>query len=129
VKERIFTPANMPTSKILTSLPESGVAHGYLNPGPRSLKRIWRAPTFVWSRNGGVWSSVENWHRYELALRQGVMKKDLLEHSRSTMHYHPWNDSVPRSLATVGLSVKPQIVSKLFLIREHKADLCGFADS
>ncbi len=98
VKERIFTPANMPTSKITDGpYPESGVAHGYLKSGASFIEKDYgEEPTFAAAGNGGVWSSVEELARYEMALRQGViLKKDLLELSRSIMHYHPWDDSAP----------------------------------
>ncbi len=98
VKERIFIPANMPTSKITDgSYPQSGVAHGYLKSGKIFIEKDYgEEPTFAAAGNGGVWSSVEELANYEVALRNGVvLKKDLVEQSRSIMRYHPWNDSIP----------------------------------
>jgi len=98
VKERIFAPANMPTSKITDGpYPESGVAHGYLKSGSFYIEKDYgEEPTFAAAGNGGVWSSVNELANYEMALREGkILKKDLLEHSRSIMNYHPWKGDVP----------------------------------
>lgn len=98
VKERIFVPANMPTSKITDGpYPESGVAHGYVKSGSNYIEKDYgEEPTFAAAGNGGVWSSVNELANYETALRNGaILKKDLLEHSRSIMHYHPWNGEEP----------------------------------
>jgi CubicO group peptidase (beta-lactamase class C family) len=88
----------MPTSKITDGpYPESGVAHGYLKSGSSYIEKDYgEEPTFAAAGNGGVWSSVNELANYETALRQGViLKKDLLEHSRSIMHYHPWLGEEP----------------------------------
>jgi CubicO group peptidase (beta-lactamase class C family) len=98
VKERVFIPANMPTSKITDGpYPQNGVAHGYLKSGSTYIEKDYgEEPTFAAAGNGGVWSSINELANYEMALRKGViLKTDLLEHSRSIMHYHPWIDSVP----------------------------------
>ncbi len=98
VKERIFIPSNMPTSKITDGpYPENGVAHGYLKSGNSYIEKDYgEEPTFAAAGNGGVWSSVNELANYETALRDGkILKKDLLEHSRSIMHYHPWNGEEP----------------------------------
>lgn len=97
VAERVFKPAGMPTSKITDgSFPENGVAHGYVkNHGTYIEKDYGEEPTFAAAGNGGVWSSVKELANYEMALRKGaVLKKDLVEHSRSVMHYSNWTDSV-----------------------------------
>jgi CubicO group peptidase (beta-lactamase class C family) len=98
VKEKIFDPANMPNSKITDGpYPETGVAHGYLRSGDNFIEKDYgEEPTFAAAGNGGVWSSVEELANYEMALRKGViMKKELVEHSRSIMRYHPWDGSIP----------------------------------
>jgi CubicO group peptidase (beta-lactamase class C family) len=98
VNERIFIPANMPTSKITDGpFPQNGVAHGYIKSGDSFIEKDYgEEPTFAAAGNGGVWSSVEELSNYEMALRNGtIMKKDLLAHSRSIMHYFPWNGNVP----------------------------------
>ena len=98
VKEKIFIPANMPTSKITDGpYPETGVAHGYLKSGASFVEKDYgEEPTFAAAGNGGVWSSVLELSNYEMALRRGsILKKDLLAHSRSIMHYHPWKGDVP----------------------------------
>ncbi len=98
VKEKIFLPANMPTSKITDGpYPESGVAHGYLKSGKTFIEKDYgEEPTFAAAGNGGIWSSVEELANYEIALREGkILKKDLVEHSRFIVHYYPWYDSIP----------------------------------
>ena len=98
VKERIFLPANMTTSKITDGpYPQNGVAHGYLRSESSYIEKDYgEEPTFAAAGNGGVWSSVNELANYETALRDGkILKKDLLDHSRAIMHYYPWKGDVP----------------------------------
>ncbi|HEX4417085.1 MAG TPA: serine hydrolase domain-containing protein [Kofleriaceae bacterium] len=75
VHDHIFIPAGMTTSTITDGPhPETGVAHAYV-PGDDQDAGRWleadygEIPTFAAAGNGGVWSSVEELARYELALR------------------------------------------------------------
>lgn len=98
VSERIFRPADMPSSKITDGpFPEKGVAHGYTNVlGEFSERDYGEEPTFAAAGNGGVWSSVKELMNYEKALQKGViLKKDVLDRSRSVTQYSNWADSVP----------------------------------
>jgi len=98
VKEKIFIPANMSSSKITDGpYPQSGVAHGYIKSGTTFIEKDYgEEPTFAAAGNGGVWSSVNELANYETALQNGkILKKDLAEHSRSIMRYSPWNGEVP----------------------------------
>lgn len=98
VVEKIFKPAGMPTSKITDgAYPEKGVAHGYINVlGEFTERDYGEEPTFAAAGNGGVWSSVKELMNYEMALQQGVvLKKELLERSRTVTQYPNWADSVP----------------------------------
>ncbi|MBI1770668.1 MAG: beta-lactamase family protein [Bacteroidetes bacterium] len=98
VAEKIFKPSGMTASKITDgAYPENGVAHGYIDVlGEFSERDYGEEPTFAAAGNGGVWSSVKELAKYEMALRNGVFfKKDLVEHSRSIMRYSQWADSVP----------------------------------
>jgi CubicO group peptidase (beta-lactamase class C family) len=98
VAERIFKPANMPNSKITDgAYPETGVAHGYLKSKKGFVEKDYgEEPTFAAAGNGGVWSSTKELMNYEMALQKGlILKRDLVEHSRSIMHYSNWKDSVP----------------------------------
>jgi len=98
VKERIFIQANMPMSKITDGpYPQNGVAHGYIKSGTSFIEKDYsEEPTFAAAGNGGVWSSVNELANYEMALRDGkILKKDLVEHSRSVMQYYPWKEEVP----------------------------------
>lgn len=72
--ETIFKPSGMMTSTITDGAhPSSGVSHGYTK-----IAGEWREddygeePTFCASGNGGVWSSVNELAKYELALRNAV---------------------------------------------------------
>ena len=99
VVERIFKRANMPNSKITDgAYPETGVAHGYLKSKNGFIEKDYgEEPTFAAAGNGGVWSSVKELANYEMALQKGmIIKHDLVEHSRSIMHYSNWKDSVPQ---------------------------------
>lgn len=98
VKEKIFIPANMPSSKITDGpYPQSGVAHGYIKSGNTFIEKDYgEEPTFAAAGNGGVWSSVNELANYESALRSGqILKKDLVDHSRYITHYSPWKGEVP----------------------------------
>lgn len=72
--ETILLPSGMHTSTITDGdHPIKGVSHAYT-----MIQRQWREddygeePTFCAAGNGGVWSSVEELTRYELALRRGT---------------------------------------------------------
>lgn len=98
VKERIFIPSNMLTSKITDGpYPQNGVAHGYIKSGSSFTEKDYgEEPTFAAAGNGGVWSSVEELANYEMALQKGlILKKDLVEHTRSIMRYYPWSGASP----------------------------------
>ncbi len=126
VKEKIFVPANMPTSKITDgSYPETDVAHGYLKSGSSFVEKDYgEEPTFAAAGNGGVWSSVEELANYEMALQHGeILKKDLVEHSRSIMHYYPWRDSMP---AFIGYSWFIGQTSDSLKIVSHTGSQGGF---
>ena len=74
ISERIFIPSGMGRSTITDGAhPSNGVSHGYT-----MIQGQWREddygeePTFCAAGNGGVWSTVEELARYELALRKGT---------------------------------------------------------
>ena len=74
ITETIFLPSGMYTSTITDGdHPSKGVSHAY-----SMVQGQWREddygeePTFCAAGNGGVWSSVEELARYELALRKGT---------------------------------------------------------
>ncbi len=98
VKEKIFLPADMPTSKITDgAYPESGVAHGYLKSGKVFIEKDYgEEPTFAAAGNGGVWSSVEELANYESALQKAAfLKKETVERSRTITQYENWSDTLP----------------------------------
>lgn len=98
ILDNIFKPAGMKTSLITDgAFPENGVSHAYAN-----AKGAWREldygeePTFAAAGNGGVWSSVEELARYEIALRKAVfLKKETIERSRTITTYENWKSNEP----------------------------------
>lgn len=98
VGEKVFKPAGMPTSKITDgAYPEKGVAHGYIDVlGEFTERDYGEEPTFAAAGNGGIWSSTKELMNYEMALQKGtILKKELLERSRTVSKYPNWADRVP----------------------------------
>lgn len=98
VHDRILMPAGMPTSTITDgAYPETGVAHAYLdNEGSWKEADYGEIPTFAASGNGGVWSSVDELARYELALRHGAFLSLATLHDARTVKTFPnWTDPAP----------------------------------
>jgi len=98
VTERIFKPSGMNSSVITDgSFPDQGVAHAYIK-----KQREWKEldygeePTFAAAGNGGIWSTVEELAKYEIAIRKSVfLKKQTIEKSRTPFLYANWQDSIP----------------------------------
>ncbi len=98
IRERIFIPTGMTTSTITDGAhPESGVSHGYT-----MIAKQWteddygEEPTFCAAGNGGVWSSIEELAKYELALRNATfLNKDLIADSRTVKTFPNWSDTKP----------------------------------
>jgi len=98
IDERIFTPAGMATSTITDGAhPQSGVSHGYTKIGGS-----WREddygeePTFCAAGNGGVWSSVEELARYELALRNALFLDGAsIDSSAAIRQFPEWQGAKP----------------------------------
>lgn len=94
----IFQPANMTTSTITDgSHPATGVSHGYTR-----IAGTWREddfgeePTFCAAGNGGVWSSVEELARYELALRRAAfLDMPAIDSSASIKKFPGWAGEKP----------------------------------
>jgi CubicO group peptidase (beta-lactamase class C family) len=93
VKEKIFQPSGMATSKITDgAYPEKGVAHAYIKKDANWKELDYgEEPTFAAAGNGGVWSTVEELAKYEIALRKAVfLKKETIERSRTITTYPNW---------------------------------------
>lgn len=94
IVERIFTPSGMINSTITDGAhPQTGVSHGYTKIAGR-----WREddygeePTFCAAGNGGVWSSVEELARYELALRNAsFLDMASIDSSAAIRHFPGWH--------------------------------------
>ncbi len=127
VSEKIYKPSGMLTSTITDGAhPEEGVAHGYTKIGGQ-----WREddygeePTFCAAGNGGIWSSVEELAKYELALRKGVfIKTETIKDSRTIKTFANWKSEVP---ADRGWSWQVSKTPEGFMTAEHTGHQGGFA--
>lgn len=98
IDERIFTPSGMTSSTITDGAhPQSGVSHGYTK-----VAGQWREddygeePTFCAAGNGGVWSSVEDLARYELALRNAsFLDMPSIDSSAAIKRFSGWKGEKP----------------------------------
>jgi CubicO group peptidase (beta-lactamase class C family) len=98
IEENIFTPSGMTTSTITDGPhPEHGVAHGYIRiAGEWHEKDYGEEPTFAAAGNGGVWSSIEELAKYELAIQQALfVKKETVDESRTVVVPENWKDISP----------------------------------
>lgn len=101
ITEKILRPSGMSTSTITDGAhPESGVAHGYIfSRGQWLEKDYMEEPTFAASGNGGIWSSVEELARYELAIRESVfLQSSTIEESRSPKRFAQMSDTTQAKL-------------------------------
>lgn len=91
VEQLIFQPSGMVNSTITDGAhPSSGVSHGYSR-----IAGEWREddygeePTFCAAGNGGVWSSVEELARYELAIQRATFLDQATIDSSATVRRFP----------------------------------------
>lgn len=94
----IFQPSGMLTSTITDGAhPQSGVSHAYTKiAGQWKEDDYGEEPTFCAAGNGGVWSSVEELARYELALRRASFLDLASTDSSATIkHFPTWKDEKP----------------------------------
>lgn len=95
VADNIFKPSNMTTSTITDGPhPETGVSHAYLKSNGDWIEKDYgEEPTFAAAGNGGVWSSVNELAKYELALQKHKFISDsILEDSRTIKPWPDWQD-------------------------------------
>lgn len=98
VADNIFEPAGMKTSTITDGPhPETGVSHAYIKSNGDWLEKDYgEEPTFAAAGNGGVWSSVNELAKYELALQQHKFMPDsILTDSRNIKPWPNWEDDTP----------------------------------
>lgn len=98
VHQEIMLPAGMASSTITDGPhPQEGVAHAYEKVNGQYREYDYgEYPTFAAAGNGGVWSSVNELTKYELAIRQGAfLNEATIAESRTV--YEPENraDSLP----------------------------------
>lgn len=96
IAEKIFLPAGM-TESVITdgAFPDKGVAHAY-----EKLPNEWiendygEFPTFAASGNGGVWCSIKDLVKYEMAIRKNsFLSEEGISKSRSILKYDNWADT------------------------------------
>lgn len=95
VADNIFKPSGMTTSTITDGPhPETGVSHAYLKSNGDWIEKDYgEEPTFAAAGNGGVWSSVNELAKYELALQKHKFISDsILEDSRTIKPWPDWQD-------------------------------------
>ncbi len=127
VLEKIYKPSGMLTSTITDGEhPDQGVAHGY-----RKIGGQWREddygeePTFCAAGNGGIWSSVAELAKYELALRKGVfLKTETINDSRTIKTFANWKSDVPDDRGWSWQVIK---TPEGFMTAEHTGHQGGFA--
>ena len=127
ITEKIYRPSGMLTSTITDGAhPDKGVAHAYTK-----IAGQWREddygeePTFCAAGNGGIWSSVEELAKYELALRNAVFLKSVtIKDSRTVKTFPVWNDAHP---ADRGWSWQVLKTPEGFMTAEHTGHQGGFA--
>lgn len=94
VNREIFAKAGMIESDITDgSHPETGVVHGYAKV-KRNFKELdyGEEPTFCAAGNGGIWCSVNDLHRYFLALNKASFLSDeMISNSMEVKSFASWN--------------------------------------
>lgn len=122
ITREVFRPAGMNSSLITDGpFPESGVSHGYIKNKEGKFEELdyGEEPTFAAAGNGGIWSSVEDFWRYEQAIQEFSFLPQLwIEKSRSIYSLQGWVDKNPSRL---GLS--------WFITREGKYEMIGHTGS
>lgn len=96
VTDSIMKPSGMRRSRITDGpYPQDSVAHAYQkNKGQWVEDDYGEEPTFAAAGNGGVWSSVEELAKYELALRDSVFLSDsTITASRTVKTFNQWFDT------------------------------------
>lgn len=99
VIDHIFKPAEMNTSKITDGdHPKTGVAHAYYKDknGAYQEYDYGEVPTFAASGNGGIWSSIHELVKYEVALRKHIfLSEKTIQQSRTIFAPKNWKDTIP----------------------------------
>lgn len=123
----VFQPAGMSSSTITDGAhPASGVSHGYTR-----IAGEWREddygeePTFCAAGNGGVWSSVEDLMRYELALRRAAfLEAPAIDSSATIKKFSGWTGDAP---PFIGWSWFIDQTPEGFKVISHTGHQGGFA--
>jgi len=98
VADNIFNPSGMQTSTITDGAhPKTGVSHGYIKRNGNWLEKDYgEEPTFAAAGNGGVWSSVNELAKYQLALEQHAFISDsIFTDSKTIKPWANWQDATP----------------------------------
>ncbi|NER18776.1 serine hydrolase domain-containing protein [Spongiivirga citrea] len=93
IVENVFKPSGMSRSKITNgSYPSSDVAHAYVvNRGKYEESDYGEVPTFAAAGNGGIWSTVQDLAKYELAHKNATfLSSKYIEKSRTVHQPDNW---------------------------------------
>lgn len=98
VRKEIFAKAGMTESDITDGAhPETGVTHAYVKV-KRKFKELdyGEEPTFCAAGNGGIWCSVNDLHRYLLALnKRAFLDKETMLNSMEVKTFLNWTSPTP----------------------------------
>jgi CubicO group peptidase (beta-lactamase class C family) len=98
IAEKIFKPSGMSDSRITDGdYPTKDVSHAYIKADGRYKEFDYgEYPTFAAAGNGGVWCSVLDLAKYELAIRNNLfLSKQTIEKSRTILSPKNWKDTTP----------------------------------
>ncbi len=101
ISEKILNPSGMERTTITDGAhPDSGVSHAYsMIQGQWGEDDYGEEPTFCAAGNGGVWSTVEELTRYELALRKGTfLGMKSIDESAVIKTFSIWSDKNPPAI-------------------------------
>lgn len=127
IASSIFQPAGMTTSTITDGAhPSAGVSHGYTRTaGQWKEDDYGEEPTFCAAGNGGVWSSVEELARYELAIQQSTfLDAPTIDSSAVIKTFPGWSGEKP---PFIGWSWFIDQTREGFKVISHTGHQGGFA--
>lgn len=127
IASNLFQPSGMTTSTITDGAhPATGVSHGYTRiAGTWKEDDFGEEPTFCAAGNGGVWSSVEELARYELALRRATfLDPATIDSSAAVKRFPGWTGEDP---PFIGWSWFIDQTPEGFKVISHTGHQGGFA--
>lgn len=95
IHEQIFQPAGMTQSKITNGPnPQNGVAHAYVFRNEYIERDYGEEPTFAAAGNGGIWCSILDLAKYEVAIQNHLFAKPAtIQESRQIFKPENWRNA------------------------------------